>query len=533
MPTTTTSSAPQVRTYGNWRRPRTPGLPGLGLLGTVVFFAGVVLAILGQMIAGWQAALVIVAVTVVVVAPLMVKDRSGRNAWQILTAHAAWTLGVRRGQNLYRSCLVASPVPGLVPGQLPGATTLPGLLARSSMHEAVDSFGQAFALLHVPATRHYSVVLRCDPEGSALVDPETTDTWVAQWGRFLAALAREPNLVAASATVESAPDPGNRLAREVDQLIGPEAPQLSRAVLQEVAATYAKGSPQIAGRVSLTFSATRDADADKDATAGTSAKGASVVGPGEMAAQIGRRLPGLIASLAAAGAGGGVRAMTASEVAEMVRVAYDPAIAPTVDAMTSRGQPSGITWAGAGPLAQVEGWSTLRHDSGISITSQMTDAPPGAVESTVLRSMLEPTEILTRKRVTLLYRPHDPAAKARITHADVRTAKQRATVRAGENREADSLDLDAARQAAREAARGAGLTRFALLSTATVLADDVETAPGLLGKAAAVVDQAASSSEVTLRRVYGAQSASFAAALGIGIVLDSHVATPAVLRDYL
>ena len=106
-------------------------------------------------------------------------------------------------------------------------------------------------------------------------------------------------------------------------------------------------------------------------------------------------------------------------------------------------------------------------------------------------------------------------------------------MRAGENREADSLDLDAARQAAREAARGAGLTRFALLSTATVLADDVEATPSLLAKAAAVVDQGAASSEITLRRVYGAQSASFAAALGIGIVLDRHVATPALLREYL
>jgi hypothetical protein len=33
--------------------------------------------------------------------------------------------------------------------------------------------------------------------------------------------------------------------------------------------------------------------------------------------------------------------------------------------------------------------------------------------------------------------------------------------------------------------------------------------------------------------VYGGQSAAFAAALGIGVVLNHHVAVPGVLRDYM
>ncbi len=52
----------------------------------------------------------------------------------------------------------------------------------------------------------------------------------------------------------------------------------------------------------------------------------------------------------------------------------------------------------------------------------------------MLRAILEPSDELTRKRVTLLYRPHDPASAARIADADVRTALGKATMRKGETR---------------------------------------------------------------------------------------------------
>jgi hypothetical protein len=508
------------RTYGNWRQPRTPGLPGLGLLGTVAALGGVVLAVLVQMSAGPRPALLVLALVGLGVGPLAYRNRSGRNGWQALTARAAWLAGRRRGQHLYRSGPVTGPVPT-------GESALPGLLARSTVYEAVDAHGQLFALLHVPATRHYSVVLRCDPEGSALVDPDTTDTWVARWGRWLAELGREPNLVAASATVETAPDPGSRLAREVDTLLAPTAPDLARAMLAEVAATYAKGSPSVTGRVSLTFTATRRLADDREPLArrGTTRR-ARVMTPGEVAAQVGSRLPGLLRELAATGAGG-VRALTAAELAETVRTAYDPAAGADLEAARAAGHDPGITWAGAGPTAAVEGWAELRHDSAVSVTWQMTAPPRGAVQSQVLRPLLEASDALTRKRVTLLYRPHDPASAARIADADVRTALGRATARRGENRAHDTLELAAARQAAGEEAAGAGLVRFALLVTATV--PSTEDVP----HAADVLDQAGGASRLALRRVYAAQSAAFAAALGIGLVLPAHVAVPSALREYL
>jgi hypothetical protein len=157
----------------------------------------------------------------------------------------------------------------------------------------------------------------------------------------------------------------------------------------------------------------------------------------------------------------------------------------------------------------------------------MVEAPRGAVQSQVLRPLLEPAREITRKRVTLVYRPHTPAEAARVADSDVRTALGRATARKGEARAADTLDLRAARQAATEEASGAGMTRFSLLVTATVLD------PADLAAAADVVEEAAGASRLSLRRCYAAQSASFAAALGVGIVLNKHIAVPDVVRMYL
>ena len=71
------------------------------------------------------------------------------------------------------------------------------------------------------------------------------------------------------------------------------------------------------------------------------------------------------------------------------------------------------------------------------------------------------------------------------------------------------------------------MSRFSLLVTATVLD------PADLPAAADVVEESAGASRLSLRRCYAAQSASFAAALGIGIVLNKHVAVPDVIRMYL
>lgn len=514
------------RLYGNWQQPKTPGLGRLGTVGTAAGLGGVIVAVLTGMLLGLVPATAVVGFVMLAMLPLVYRNRSGRNGWAAAATRAAWAYGVSKGQDVHQSGLLA---PAGVSGR-----TLPGLLAPSVMYEGIDAFGEPFGLLHVPYAKSYSVVLGCDPEGSSLVDPDTADTWVALWGRWLAELSREPNLTAASATVETAPDPGSRLAQEVGRLLADDAPPLARAMLGDVVATYAVGSPAVTGRVALTFTATRRVVEDRELRLGHRRKHAAAGKPRsklltaeDMATQIGSRLPGLLAGLSGTGAGGGVRALTAAEIAQTVRVAYDPAVGHALDAALTDGANPGVTWASAGPTASVEGWDRLRHDSGTSVTWAMTEAPRGAVESGVLGPLLAPDADLTRKRVTLLYRPHRPSAAARIADADVKTARGRATSRTGEAKATETVELAAAQQTAREEAAGAGLTRFSLLVTATVV-DRAE-----LGHVADVVDQAGGASRITLRRVAGGQSAAFAACLGVGLVLTDHVTAPAAVRDHL
>ena len=121
-----------------------------------------------------------------------------------------------------------------------------------------------------------------------------------------------------------------------------------------------------------------------------------------------------------------------------------------------------------------------------------------------------------RDKAELRDRQNDWERVARLTARGVTTASEQETARAARDQ-----------MAAAEEAAGAGLTRFSLLVTATV------TDPALLPHVADLIDQAGGASRLQLRRVYAGQSAAFAACLGIGLVLSSHVAVPAVVRQYL
>lgn len=516
--TTTERTAAAPPTYGNWTKPQTPGLPRLGLIGTVLALGGLVFVVLVQAFAGLVPALGCAVAILALLAPLVYRNRAGRNGWQIATATVAWRIGRVRRQHAY--------IAGLATPITHGAHRPPGLLAPSKLLEAGGDAGRATGLVHVPAARHYTVLIRVEPQGSALVDPETVDTWVAHFGRWLADLAHEPSLVAATATVETAPDPGFRLASEVEQLLTPTAPALSAQVLRAAAATYPRGSASMTAHVALTYSARRAHVEERERFARRpEGRPSRVRTAAEMAELIGGRLPGLLRGLSRTGAGT-PRVMSATEIAESVRVAYDPASADHVDALRATGADTHVTWDTAGPAAHAEAWGSYRHDSAASITWSMAGAPRGVVESRVLTDLLAAHEAVDRKRVTLIYRPHDAAKAAAIADADVRTAIGRANGRA-ESKAAETAQLAAARQAAREEAAGAGMTRFAMLVSATV------QDPANLARAAETVDQLGRASRIQLRRCYGSQAASFAACLGVGVILPAHVSVPDLLRDYL
>ncbi|MCQ0005644.1 hypothetical protein LUX73_13900 [Actinomadura madurae] len=212
--------------------------------------------------------------------------------------------------------------------------------------------------------------------------------------------------------------------------------------------------------------------------------------------------------------------MTADQLARAVRTAYDPGAQSD---MESGDGP--VRWEDAGPVAAQESWDHYVHAGGHSITWGMTEAPRGEVLSSVMRGLVSPHQDIARKRVTFLYRPHDPASAARIVERDRRDSRFR--LDGATNAARNELDVMKSDQSAREEARGAGVTRFTILVTATV--HSAEQLP----VAAAAVDTLAAPARLRLRRMYGSQASAFAAALPLGIVLPDHLQVPALVRESL
>lgn len=502
-------SAP--RTYGNWRRPTSAGLGSLGALGTGVLLAGLVAVIGAVALGGLLWALAVAAVLGLLLAALIVRDRHHRSGVQRLAGRLGWARTRRSGAHIYRS----GPL-----GRTPGGTCqLPGLAAGTSLSEWQDTAGRPFGLVVHAVTRHATVVLATDPDGASLVDEEQVDVWVAHWGAWLAGLGHEPGLVAAAVTVEAAPDYGHRLRREIDGHLDPDAPPLARAMLEEVLRDHPAGAATLTAYVSLTFS-----------TSGR-ARGRSrqLV---DVARAVGARLPGLAAGLAATGAGA-VRPLTAHELCEVVRVAYDPATGPVLDEAHAVGEDLGLRWSDVGPIAAEAGWGWYRHDGAVSVTWSMTEAPRGDVFSSVLADLLAPHPDIDRKRVTLLYKPLDAARAARLVEQDRRNAEFRAATSSRPTARV-VFERTAADLTAEEEARGAGLVGFGMLVTATVAdADLLDDARAAVDAARAAVDNLAATARIQLRPVYGSQDSAFAAALPLGIVLDAHLTVPREFADAL
>lgn len=507
----------RAMSYSGWTRPKSFGLPGLGAIGSLVAFAAFLIAILAVMVAGIKGLAVWSLVAAPPVALFRYRNRAGRDGWQIIGGHIGWQRRKhQRTHVFYRSRI------GKVAH---GEARLPGLLANSELLEAEDVYGQPFALIHLKSVRHYTVLIQVEPDGNALVDSETHDLWVTRFGQWLAKLAHEDALVGASVTVETAPDPGHRLSAEIDRLNPDGRINLSKNVLEDIRSSYPRGAAAVHAHIALTYNAKQRSGTERELSLrrGT---GRRPRDEAAMAAVIAERLPAQIADLAACGVSAPA-AMTAQQVCDYVRTAYDPEIASTVDACHADNEPTGITWAQAGPTATVCGWDWYRHDSGASTTFEMVDAPRGAVESRVLEPLLAAHDSIDRKRVTILYRPHDPATAASVADRDRRTAYGRLTARNGESRAHDERTLAVARATATAEASGAGLVRFSLLATATV--NDMAR----LTDATAAVARMGRAAHVHLRSCRGVQDSAFTAALGVGVVLTAHTAIPSELREWL
>ncbi|MEK8229333.1 SCO6880 family protein [Oerskovia sp. M15] len=313
---------------------------------------------------------------------------------------------------------------------------------------------------------------------------------------------------AASVTIETAPDSGSRLRREVEMNLDDGAPEFARQVLLEVVDRYPAGSSTVRAYVAITFTAANRVGGKKRK-------------PEEMGRELAARLPSLTAGLQATGAGA-AHPLSAQDLCEVIRVAYDPAAALLIDDAHAAGSPSsclGRMWARRPQKRRG------RVPSRLCLFVHMGDdvGAAGNVQSGVLTRLLAPNREIARKRVTLLYRPIDAARAAAIVESDLRAAEFRVTS-TSKPAARETLAVRAAAATAQEEASGAGLVQFGMLVTATVTDTSREA------DARAAIDNLAATARLRLRPVYGSQDSAFAAALPLGLVLPKHIKVPAELR---
>lgn len=496
-----------LRTYGHWVRPHLKGLFGLSLAANVAMGVGAVAIIIATAVKGFSGGLVAIVASVVVIAPLALRTRDGR------TLYERWWLfrAKRRDVKAGRAVLSQGPA-GMVPD---GKCRLPGLLAQSELFEAVDALGSPFGVVYVPSTGHYSVVIEGAAIGMDMIDQPVIDEHVANWGAWLAMLGQQnSDISGAQVVIETAPDPGVRFRRELDSRRSKRSSNYAVTVAEEVKQTYPAGSAQISTRISLTFSS-RAVDGGRNRRPRA-----------EMVTRIGNGLPGFIGQLKLSGAGHAPVALRAADIVDSTRVAFDPHVAQDVEEARAEGG-TGLTWEEAGPVFHDDRDPLVyRHDRALSMCWQMLEPPRSVVYSSVLRQLLAPHRDVARKRISLLYRPmsHEQSAKT------AETGVQNATFVLNNNKKVnarDHLSLRHAQQTANEEATGAGMVRFGVIITATVLE------ASLLPQAAEAVKQLRASARLKLRPAGAVQATTFSAGLPLGLVLPEHMMVAPELKDAL
>lgn len=473
-----------VRTYGGWRRPVSYGFLNLTLGQSLWALAGVGIVFILGLNRGitWAAggAILLAAWGWVITT----KDKHQVNLIDRAEEKIVFGLNKAKGNTVFRGGALA---PTKKASQ---RLVLPGILSGCKVSEYVDSWNRSFALVEHP-NNTAAVVIRLTPAGSNLVDQETVDIQVAYWGQWLGDLSNESGIVGASITIESLPDLGGRLNREVTSRRAGNCPQVAGEVIEGVL-DESTGSNQVRVWVTLTFSLAALGGRKNKEIAGR---------------EIASRLPGLTQGLVAAG-GGATHLVTVNELARLVRSAYDPDSEELFDQALAAGQTINLDWSQSGPVFAQADFSSYRHDGAVSRVWTMTCPPRGAVQSAVLSRLLEPNRDVQRKRVTILYQPMDAAKAPSVVERDLNHARANA---AGARPSARSInELAAASEVASEEASGAGLVDFAMIITAT-------TTPDHLEDTSVTVNALSAASRLLIRPAYGAQDSGFALGLPLGL----------------
>ncbi|MGQ4535185.1 SCO6880 family protein [Dermabacteraceae bacterium P13115] len=487
------------KTYGNLTSAKRQTIWGMSIPMLFSALAVLFITVLFMLFGKWQIGIPFALIMTVVMLPFIIQGKHNRTLADGFILRAKQRRAEKAGTNQ----LIGGPA-----GPSPdGKFRMPGIGAQTEVTDEMTPLGVPFGLIHVPHTNHWTVVLEVHPSGRELVDQTTIDSQVAHWGAWLALLSSDENIVAASVTVETSIDSGLRLSRAVLEPVSDGASPFGRAVAEELSHGFGQKSPAITTRIALTFSGKL---------------GKHTRSREEVVADIANALPNLMGSLSLTGAGTHVKPSTSQDLCDYVRAAFDPHVATQIEAQRAAGG-TGLTWDQAGPAFHRTELDLYRHDRAMSVSWTLGGPMRGVYFDSSLDRLLSPDHRVARKRVTLLYRPimADKAteiAQQRVTNADFQAKNSR-------NAAVTSTLVQAARQTALEEASGAGMTRFGMVVTATVLSEDD------LPMARRVIASQSAQARLQIRSAIGSQDTAFLAGLPLGLVLPYHTTVSAELTD--
>ncbi|MFB7666910.1 SCO6880 family protein [Kitasatospora sp. NPDC056138] len=372
-----------------------------------------------------------------------------------------------------------------------GLLHLPGTAASLRVVTAPD---RRHGAVHDPHAGTLTAVVKVSSRAYALLDPANQNAKVAGWGRALAALARTGHIARIQVIERTVPDSGDALRRYWEDHGKSDAPlagQIYSELIQSAGPAAAPHEAYVA--VALDTRATKRL---------IKQAGGGLTGSFSVLAQ-------LTATFDQAARTAGLNPtgwLSATEIAAVVRTAYDPKALAALDRWSATGRPEADP-AAAGPVVVVEKADHIATDSAFHTTYWVENWPRTETGAGFLHQLLFTAGV--RRTLSLSYEPkgldaalRDVQRKKASVIADAAERARRGQVDA----ETDSIEYQDIKT--RERQLIAGHADVALTGLLTVSADSEDE----LRSACAVVETAAVAAQLDLRPLTWQQADAFTAA---------------------
>lgn len=392
-----------------------------------------------------------------------------------------WWIWKTTGSQLFYRRRVVKPRPA-------GSLALPGDMAR--LREYDDPVTGA-GMVHDPTASTLTAIVAVSHPAFVLLDPGEQDRRVSSWSRVLATVCRSGRLSMLQILERTLPDSGTGLAEWWASHGNADGSWASTTYAELIERAGPAGERHA---TTLSLSLDMHAAARQVRTAGGGIRGAAAVLRQEMST--------LIAALRSADLAPSDW-LSCGEIAVILRSAYDPAIAATLERHGELGQ----SLAAAGPVAVNESWSRLRTDSAFHAVLWISEWPRSMVYPGFLAPVLLSSGI--QRSFSLLCTPMRSDQAAR----DIRKKKTEYISDAAQRQRIGQIEdvsqtaefRDVLQQEA-DLTAGHGILRYTgLISVSARTADELDAA-------IAAIEQAAIQASCETRLLVGQQAQAFTAA---------------------